>query len=95
MPLTPEQQQSIAQHLNVRGSTPTCPICGASNMRVRPEVVRLPRQDADGGVTVAMVDCQYCGHLMYFSADVLGLDVEKATDDPGSASADSEGADQA
>lgn len=74
MPLTPEQQQHVAQHLNTRSKTPKCPVCAASNLRVQPELFRRTALQTEASQLAVVVECGYCGHLMHFSPAVIGLD---------------------
>jgi len=77
MRLTLEQQQAVANHLNTRGRAPKCTVCGASNLRVRAEVTRLPVEDGSSSLPMVNVQCSYCGHLLHFSADLIDLDTAK------------------
>lgn len=77
MPLTHDEQLAVAEYLKTTASPPKCPVCGASNMQVQPNVVHLPhRDDLDEHETAIAVECQYCGHLMYFSPEVIGLPMD-------------------
>jgi len=82
MPLSQDQQQAVANHLNTRGQAPKCPVCGASNLRVRPELSHLP---ADGpGKTqppAVNVECNYCGYILHFSTRVIDINVDSSTQD--------------
>lgn len=73
MPLTPDQQKHIAQHLNTRSRTPKCPVCAASNLRVQPDVIERATTASEPALAI-VVECGYCGHLMHFSPTVMGLD---------------------
>ena len=75
MPLSPEQQKHVSRHLNTRSTAPTCPVCGASNLRVAPDIAHVPRADGDTRPLVA-VECQYCGHVLHFAPEVMDLDLE-------------------
>lgn len=82
MRLTLDQQKHVAQHLNSRGSAPKCSVCGASNLTVLAEITLLPsagtdgaENDASGGLRVANVQCNFCGHILHFSVDAIGLDL--------------------
>lgn len=75
MPLTPDQQKHVSRHLNTRGTAPTCPVCGASNLRVTPDLATVPL--ADGGrQRLVAVECQYCGHVLHFAPEVMDLDLD-------------------
>lgn len=39
--LTSEQQQQVAKHLNTRAQRPKCPVCGATTMRVQPNLLEM------------------------------------------------------
>jgi C4-type Zn-finger protein len=39
--LTNEQQKQVAKHLNTRAQRPKCPVCGATTMRVQPDVLEM------------------------------------------------------
>lgn len=74
MPLTHDEQLAVAQYLKTNASPPKCPVCGASNMQVQKEVVLLPYRDKSGEhQPVISVECQYCGHILHFSPEVIGL----------------------
>jgi hypothetical protein len=76
MPLTQDQQQAVANHLNTRGQAPKCPVCGASNLRVRPELSQLPIDGRNGRSQTAInVECNYCGYILHFSTRVIDIDV--------------------
>lgn len=76
MPLTQDQQQAVANHLNTRGQAPKCPVCGASNLRVRPEISQLPIDGRNGTSQPAVnVECNYCGYILHFSTRVIDIDV--------------------
>jgi len=74
MTLSHDQQQAVAQYLKTTAAPPKCPVCSASNMRIRKEVIRLPHHGAPNQHRPAIeVECQYCGHLLHFSPRVVGL----------------------
>ena len=73
MPLTTEQQQIAARHLNTRSRTPKCPLCAASNLRVCPDVIRQTTDTGDV-LSSVVVECQYCGHRMHFDPEILGIE---------------------
>lgn len=82
MPLTLAQQKAVSQYLKNTASPPQCPVCGASNLRVQPEVVRLPYHGSEtDDYPVVMVECQYCAHLLHFSPKVMGLPLEAPSTD--------------
>jgi RNase P subunit RPR2 len=74
MPLTPEQQQHVARHLNTRSRTPKCPVCAASNLRVLPDLIERTSLASEEKHPAVVVECGYCGHLMHFSPSVLELE---------------------
>jgi hypothetical protein len=81
MKLSHDQQKHVAQHLNMRSTSPKCTVCGASNLRVRKNVLRLPFEAPDPATgadhrLAVCVDCSYCGHVMYFAPDALGLELD-------------------
>lgn len=77
MPLSHDQQLAVSKYLKAKGNPPKCPVCEASNMRVQSDIVVLPTQGVDGDDRYAVaVECQYCGHLLHFSPDVMGLSLE-------------------
>ena len=77
MPLTPDQQQAVANHLKSRAQPPQCQVFGAANMVVQ-EHLTHPYADDEGVSTEPLVNvvCKYCGHVLHFSPSVLGLSVE-------------------
>jgi ribosomal protein L40E len=76
MRLTPEQQQQVSRHLNTRGTAPKCPVCGASNLRVKKNVVALPTPGSPTGSRhLVAVECRYCGYVLHFSPGVMDLDL--------------------
>ena len=82
MPLTHDQQVAVSQYLKNTARPPQCPVCGASNLRVQPDLVQLPSRDAsDGHRPTIEVECQYCGHLLHFSPSVMGLSLDEASDE--------------
>jgi uncharacterized Zn finger protein len=74
MPLTPEQQQAVANHLKSRAQPPQCPVCSAANMVVQ-EHLTHPAANEEEGAAAPLVNvvCKYCGHVLHFSTSVLGL----------------------
>lgn len=75
MALTHSQQVAVSQYLKNTASPPQCPVCGASNLRVLKELVLLPHR-TEGHQPVVSVECQYCGHLLHFSPEVMGLSLD-------------------
>jgi len=74
--LSTEQQNAIAQHLNVRAKRPKCPVCGTTSMRVQRQVVLLPTvSDENDPVKRVLVTCKYCGYDMHFDPSVIGLSI--------------------
>ena len=77
MPLTREQQRTVANHLRSRAQSPKCPICDAANMKVQAEVTLHPTDDEDTPAEPRVnVVCKYCGHVLHFAPSVMGLSVE-------------------
>jgi len=77
MPLTPEQQRAVANHLRSRAQPPKCPICDAANMKVKAEVTLHPTDDEDAPAEPRInVVCKYCGHVLHFSPSAMGLSVD-------------------
>lgn len=77
MPLTPDQQRAVANHLRSRAQPPQCPLCGASNMVVKEEITLLPTAQEDTpDEPMINVACKYCGHVLNFSPSMIGLSVE-------------------
>lgn len=82
MPLTFAQQEAVSQYLKNTANPPQCPVCGASNLRVQPEILQLPYRGSESGAyPVVLVECQYCAHLLQFSPKVMGLPLEELTED--------------
>lgn len=76
MPLTVEQQKTVANHLNTRGQSPKCPVCGNSGMSVRSDVTLQPLHDApDESLTLVSVECKFCAHVLQFNANVFDFDL--------------------
>jgi hypothetical protein len=81
MPLTPDQQQTVATHLNTRGQAPKCPVCGASNLRVLPDLTEVSLDTGPDAVRhLVNVECKYCAHLLHFSARAIGVGPEAEPD---------------
>ena len=77
MPLTPDQQRAVANHLRSRAQPPQCPICGASNMVVQEEITVFPTDDEDAPPESRIdVVCKYCGYVLHFSPSAIGLSLE-------------------
>jgi len=77
MPLTPEQQQAVANHLKSRAQPPKCQVCGAANMVVQEHLTSPSAADEeDTPEPLVNVVCKYCGHVLHFSTSVLGLAVD-------------------
>ncbi len=77
MPLTPDQQQAVANHLKSRAQPPQCPVCGAANMVIREHLTLLSTPDEDAtSEPLINVACKYCGHVLHFSPSLLGISVE-------------------
>lgn len=77
MPLTPDQQRTVAKHLRSRAQPPQCPICQASNMVVQEALTLHPTNDADAPDKPRInVVCNYCGHVLHFSPSAIGLSVD-------------------
>lgn len=77
MPLTLDQQRTVAKHLQSRAQPPQCPLCSASNMTVQEHVTLLPtNDDEEPSVPRINVVCEYCGHVLFFSPSALGLSIE-------------------
>ena len=82
MPLTHDQQVAVSQYLKTTASPPQCPVCGASNLRVQPDLVRFPSGDAtDKHRSMVEVECQYCGYLLHFSPNVMGLSLDEQSNE--------------
>jgi RNase P subunit RPR2 len=78
--LSTEQQNAVAQHLNVRAKRPTCPVCGTTAMRVQKQVVLLPTTSGDGeSVKRVLVTCRYCGYDMHFDPSIIGLSLDESS----------------
>lgn len=78
--LSTEQQNAVAQHLNVRAKQPKCPVCGTTAMRVQQQVVLLPTPDGDSLKRV-LVTCKYCGYDMHFDPSTIGLSLDASSQD--------------
>lgn len=77
MPLTLDQQRTVAKHLRTRAQPPQCPLCGASNMTVQESITLLPTDEEEAAsVPRVNVVCEYCGHVLHFSPSALGLSIE-------------------
>lgn len=77
MPLTPDQQRAVADHLRSRAQPPQCPVCGASNMVVQEEIILLPTAHEDtADEPMINIVCKYCGYVLHLSPSAIGLSVE-------------------
>ena len=76
MPLTLDQQRTVANHLRSRAQPPQCPVCSASNMTVQESVTLLPTDDGESSRPRINVLCEYCGHVLHFAPSALGLSSE-------------------
>jgi C4-type Zn-finger protein len=75
MPLTLDQQRTVAKHLRSRAQPPQCPVCSASNMTVQESVTLLPTDDEEPVPRINVL-CEYCGHVLHFAPSALGLSME-------------------
>ncbi len=80
MPLTPEQLQHVVDHLTEKIGTPHCPLCNASNLRIQRDLGTVPSAEMKtqviaGPQSLKVVNavCPFCGYVMSFSADQIGL----------------------
>ena len=74
MPLTPEQQRTVANHLRSRAQPPQCPVCEAANMVVQAEITLHSTDEEDAPVEPRInVMCKYCGHVLHFSPSAMDI----------------------
>jgi hypothetical protein len=89
--LSDAQQQHAVRHLNAHLSSPRCPQCNASNLRVQPLLTSIPVATEPGedaqGIEAVNVICNYCGYIMQFAAEPIGIfDVEASGNEEDAAS---------
>lgn len=92
MPIPEETKKKIIESLNKklqeRGRSLVCPACGNNNFILADGFSNDLLQDQPGGLVIGgpaipeiVVVCNHCGHVLKFSAGLLGLLPEKKDKD--------------
>jgi hypothetical protein len=89
MPLNDTQKQLIQDWIHARARNVMCPMCGSSDHRIDPElmVMRPMLYGPDGGsraddsraAPMVTITCNYCAHMRFLSAVLIGLAPPSAT----------------
>lgn len=91
MPIPEETKKKIIENLNKklqeRGRSLVCPACGNNNFILADGFSNDLLQDQLGGLVIGgpaipeiVVVCNHCGHILKFSAGLLGFLPEKKDD---------------
>jgi len=78
MPLSPDQLNKVNQWMASKGIRKNCSCCGFTNWECGAVVVMQPQgwqssTLAPSSIPVLPIGCSRCGHIMFFSAKMIGL----------------------
>jgi hypothetical protein len=72
MPFDTAQKQHILDSIAALGVR-ECPLCGGKTLAPTDLIPGISVDGADEVIPIVPVACKQCGHIMVFSADLLGL----------------------
>lgn len=90
MKLSEKQYKKLQDHVAVQWKSPyMCPVCRQNNWNISRDLFELRGFNRGSLVVgggsplfpVVPVTCQVCGHVVFFNALVVGLDLEGPSDD--------------